>query len=82
MKSCSKPIKRRELIKTEIFSVDAPGFWIKNVEIASPADGVTFGSNTLGILKNIEIVANDLDIRSSVISPSFKVVETATGGKK
>ena len=45
-------------------------------------DGVTLGGNALDILKNIEIVANDLDIRGGLNSPSFKVTEMAIGGKR
>jgi PmbA protein len=69
-------------IPTGNYSVGASGFWIKNGEIAFPVDGVTLGGNTEGILKNIELVANDLDMRGSLSSPSFKVSELAVGGKQ
>lgn len=69
-------------IPTGNFSVGASGFWIKNGEITFPVDGVTLGGNTLEILKNIEAVADDLDLRGSLNSPSFKVAEIAVGGKK
>ncbi len=64
------------------YSVGASGFWIKNGEIAFPVDGITLGGNTAEILKNIEQVANDLDMRGSLNSPSFKVSELAVGGKQ
>jgi len=64
------------------FSVGASGFWIKDGEIAFPVDGVTLGGNALDILKNIELVANDLDIRAEINSPSFKIAEITIGGKK
>lgn len=69
-------------IPTGNFSVGASGFWIENGEIAFPVDGVTLGGNTAEILKNIELVADDLDMRGSLNSPSFKVSELAVGGKK
>jgi PmbA protein len=69
-------------IPTGNYSVGASGFWIKNGEIAFPVDGVTLGGNTTEILKNIELVANDLDMRGSLNSPSFKVAEIAVGGKQ
>ena len=69
-------------IPTGNYSVGASGFWIKNGEIAFPVDGVTLGGNTAEILKNIELVADDLDMRGSLNSPSFKVSELAIGGKQ
>jgi PmbA protein len=64
------------------YSVGASGFWIKKGEIAFPVDGVTLGGNTAEILKNIEAVADDLDLRGTLNSPSFKVSELAVGGKQ
>jgi len=64
------------------YSVGASGFWIKNGEIAFPVDGVTLGGNMAEILKNIESVADDLDLRGTLNSPSFKVSELAVGGKQ
>jgi len=69
-------------IPTGNYSVGASGFWIKDGEIAFPVDGVTLGGNTAEILKNIEAVADDLDFRGSLNSPSFKVSELAVGGKQ
>jgi PmbA protein len=68
-------------IPTGNYSVGASGFWIKNGEVAFPVDGVTLGGNTAEILKNIEAVADDLDLRGTLNSPSFKVSELAVGGK-
>ena len=67
---------------TGTFSVGASGFWIKNGEIAFPVDGVTLGGNTAEILKGIEAIADDLDMRGSLSSPSFKVSELAVGGQR
>lgn len=64
------------------FSVGASGFWIKDGEIAFPVDGVTLGGKTLDILKNIELVADDLEVRAEVNSPSFKIAEITVGGKR
>ncbi len=69
-------------ILTGNYSVGASGFWIKNGEIAFPVDGVTLGGNTAEILKKIELVADDLDMRGSLNSPSFKVSELAVGGRQ
>jgi PmbA protein len=69
-------------IPTGNYSCGASGFWIKDGEIAFPVDGVTLGGNALDLLKNIEIVADDIDIRGGLNSPSFKIAEIAIGGKK
>lgn len=69
-------------IPTGNYSVGASGFWIKDGEIAFPVDGVTLGGNTAEILKNIEAVADDLDLRGTLNSPTFKVSELAVGGKQ
>jgi predicted Zn-dependent protease len=49
---------------------------------AFPVDGVTLGGTTLDILKGIDRVANDLDLRGGLNSPSFRVAEITVGGKK
>jgi PmbA protein len=64
------------------YSCGASGFWIKDGEIAFPVDGVTLGGNVLDLLKNIEVLANDLDLRGSLNSPSFKIAEITVGGRK
>lgn len=69
-------------IPTGNYSCGASGFWIENGEIAFPVDGVTLGGNTPDLLKSIEVVANDLDLRGGLNSPSFKIPEMIIGGKK
>jgi len=67
---------------TGAFSVGCSGFWIVDGAKAFPVDGVTLGGTTLDILKAIDKVANDLDLRGSLNSPSFRVAEITVGGKK
>ncbi|MGD2295295.1 MAG: TldD/PmbA family protein [Candidatus Aminicenantes bacterium] len=69
-------------MSTGNYSVGASGFWIKDGEISFPVDGVTLGGNVLDMLKNIELLADDLDIRGGLNSPSFLISEMAIGGKK
>jgi len=69
-------------IPTGNYSCGASGFWIKDGEIAFPVDGITLGGNALELLKNIEVVGNDIDLRGSLNSPSFKIAEITIGGKK
>jgi PmbA protein len=69
-------------IPTGNYSCGSSGFWIKDGETAFPIDGMTLGGNALDILKNIEVMANDLELRGSLNSPSLKIAELAVGGKK
>jgi len=69
-------------VTTGAFSVGCSGFWIVDGAKAFPVDGVTLGGTTLEILKAIDKVANDLDLRGSLNSPSFRVAEITVGGKK
>ena len=67
---------------TGAFSVGCSGFWIVDGARAFPVDGVTLGGTTLEILKGIDGLANDRDLRGSLNSPSFRVAEITVGGKK
>ena len=67
---------------TGSFSVGCNGFWIIDGAITHPVDGITLGGSALEILKNIDKVASDLDMRGGVNSPSFRVAEITVGGRK
>ncbi|MFZ2053401.1 MAG: TldD/PmbA family protein [Candidatus Aminicenantales bacterium] len=69
-------------VTTGAFSVGCSGFWIKDGAKAFPVDGVTLGGTTLDVLKAIDKVANDRDMRGGLNSPSFRVAEITVGGKK
>lgn len=69
-------------VTTGSFSVGCNGFWIENGAKAFPVDGVTLGGSALEILKNIDRIANDRDMRGSINSPSFRVAEITVGGKR
>jgi PmbA protein len=57
------------------------GLWIENGEIAYPAAEVTIAGNLETILKNIEIVGNDLNFRTAVCGPTIKVAEMTVAGE-
>ena len=69
-------------VTTGAFSVGCSGFWIVDGAKAFPVDGVTLGGTTLDILKAIDKVADDRDLRGGLNSPSFRVAEITVGGKK
>ncbi len=63
------------------FSRGASGFWIENGELAFPVCEVTISLNLDEILKRIDMVANDLDLRTSVAAPTFRVSAMTIAGK-
>ena len=55
------------------FSRGAAGFMIENGELTFPVSEVTISLNLDEIFKRIDAVASDLDLRTSMASPTFRV---------
>ena len=62
-------------------SKGAYGLWIENGELAYPVAEVTFSGNLEQILKDISMIADDLDPKRKVSGPSFKIAELTISGK-
>ncbi len=63
------------------YSLGASGIWIENGELAYPVEGITVASNMLTMLKNIDMVGDDLKFMGPISSPTFRVAEmTVSGG--
>lgn len=62
------------------FSRGAAGFWIEDGEFAYPVSEVTISLNLDDLLKSIDMVGNDLDWRSSTVSPTFRVSSMVIAG--
>jgi PmbA protein len=62
------------------FSQGAAGFWIENGERAFPVSEITISVNFDDLWKGIDAVANDLDTRSSVQCPTFRVARVTVAG--
>ena len=62
-------------------SVGAFGLWIENGEIVHPVAEVTISGNLGELLKGVQMVGNDLALRSSIDGPTIKVAEITVGGK-
>lgn len=62
------------------FSRGAGGFWIEDGQIVHPVSEVTISSNLDDMLKNIDMVGNDLDLKSSTASPTFRVSSMTLSG--
>ena len=55
------------------YSRGAAGFWIRNGELAFPVTEITVSANFDDLWKGVDAVGDDLDTRSSVQNPSFRV---------
>ena len=62
------------------FSRGAQGFWIENGELVYPVSEITISANFDDILKRIDAVADDLDMRSSTASPTIRVSHMMVAG--
>jgi PmbA protein len=67
-------------IVTGDYSRGASGIWIENGNLTRPVEGLTIASNMLEMLKNIEMVGNDLKMMGPVSSPTFKISEMIVAG--
>jgi PmbA protein len=62
------------------FSRGASGFWIENGELTFPVNEVTISLNIDDLFQRIDAVGDDLDLRTSVASPTFRVSEMTIAG--
>jgi PmbA protein len=62
------------------FSRGAQGFWIENGELGHPVSEVTIAANFDEILKRIDLVADDLELRSATAAPTFRVSHMTLAG--
>jgi PmbA protein len=62
------------------FSRGASGFLLEDGELKQPISEVTISLNLDEILKRIDAVADDLDLRSSTASPTFRVSRMTVAG--
>lgn len=63
------------------FSRGASGFWLERGERVFPVSEVTVSLNFDELLKRIDAVADDLDMRTSIASPTFRVSSMMVAGK-
>ena len=62
------------------FSRGAQGFWIEEGELTFPVSEVTIAASFDDILKRIDAVADDLQLRSSTAAPTFRVSHMMLAG--
>jgi PmbA protein len=63
------------------FSRGAGGFLIERGQLTQPVTEVTVSANFDGLLKSIDAVGDDLDLRSSTACPTFRVARMMVAGK-
>jgi PmbA protein len=63
-------------------SVGAFGLWIEKGELTYPVSEITVSANLGTMLKNVEMVGNDLELRDNVCAPTIKFSGITVGGKK
>ncbi|MCP4581262.1 MAG: TldD/PmbA family protein [candidate division Zixibacteria bacterium] len=62
------------------YSQGASGLWIENGKLAGPVEGLTVASNMLEMMRNIEMIGNDLTMMGPISSPTFKISEMTVAG--
>jgi PmbA protein len=63
-------------------SVGAFGLWIEKGQLAFPVSEITISANVATMLKNVEMVGNDLEMRDSTCAPTIKFSGITVGGKQ
>jgi PmbA protein len=57
------------------------GIWIEKGELTYPVAEITISGNLAQLLRGVQMVGNDLQIKDSVSGPTIKVAEMTVGGK-
>jgi PmbA protein len=63
------------------FSRGAAGFWIEDGKLAFPVSEITISSNLDQMLQNIDAVANDLVLKTSMACPTLRVSQMTIAGE-
>jgi PmbA protein len=63
------------------YSRGAVGIWIENGKLSHPVQEVTIAGNLREMLKNIEMIGNDVTFVGSIASPSLKIGKMVISGE-
>jgi PmbA protein len=63
------------------YSRGATGLWIENGELTYPVEEITIAGNLLSMFQNIEVIGNDLELRSTVAAPTLKIAQMMIAGE-
>ena len=62
------------------YSRGAAGLWIENGALAYPAEELTIAGNLRDMLRDIEMVGNDLRLQNSIAPPTVKLARMTVAG--
>ena len=62
------------------YSRGAAGFWIEEGELVHPVEEVTVAGNLAQMLRDVDAVGRDLDLRSTVAAPTIRVARMTVAG--
>lgn len=62
------------------YSRGAAGYWIEGGELAYPVEEITIAGSLAGMLRDVDAVGRDLEIRSQVAAPTLRVARMAIAG--
>jgi PmbA protein len=63
------------------YSRGASGFWIEKGELAYPVSEVTISGNLDTMLQGIDLIANDVDVKTSIVAPTFRIAGMTIAGE-
>ncbi len=63
------------------YSRGASGLWIENGELAYPVSEITIAGNLLQMLRDIEVIGDDLVMRHSIAAPTVKIAKMTVAGQ-
>jgi len=67
-------------IVTGDFSRGAQGIWIREGKLAEPVSEFTIAGTFTEMLNNLKMIGSEVDERSSILTPSFKIDKMAVSG--
>ena len=62
------------------YSRGATGIWIENGKLAYPVEEITIAGNLKDMLRDIEMVGSDLEMRGRIASPTIKISQMTIAG--
>jgi PmbA protein len=62
------------------YSRGAVGIWIENGELTYPVEEITIAGNLNNMLRQVEMIGDDLEWRGSVVAPTLKIARMTVAG--
>jgi len=63
------------------FSRGASGLWIENGEFVFPVEEITVAGNLNEMFRNVSVIGNDLEFRSSIAAPTLRIDGMTVAGE-